>query len=101
MLGDMFNNYLKGRVDALCSDIANLLASQPGLLRSGSFQSQSQGSGTQHQGAGSAMGGSSLFVPDPEESFWPSELGSPNATGAQNNVRYAILSAAAGRSHRR
>jgi len=91
MLGDMFNSYLKGRVDALCSDISSLLANQPGLLRSGSFQSQSQGSGMQHQGAGSPMGASSLFVPDPEESFWPSELGSPNATGAQNNVRYAYF----------
>jgi len=92
MLGDMFNNYLKGRVDSLCSDIAGLLASQPGLLRSGSFQSQSQGGGSmQHQAAGASMGASSLFIPDPEENFWPSELGSPNATGAQNNVRYAYF----------
>jgi hypothetical protein len=39
MLGDMFNNYLKGQVDSLCLDISNILAHQPGLLRSGSFQS--------------------------------------------------------------
>ena len=45
MLSDMFNNYLKGRVGSLCSDIANLLANQPGLLRQGSFQSQNQGGG--------------------------------------------------------
>ena len=37
------------------------------------------------------MGASSLFIPDPEESWWPSELGSPSATGAQNNVRYAYF----------
>jgi hypothetical protein len=92
MLGDMFNNYLKGRIDSLCTDIAGLLANQPGLLRSGSYQSQSQGGASmQHQGAGSPMGSSSLFIPDPEENFWPSELGSPNATGAQNNVRYAYF----------
>ena len=42
MLGDMFNHGLKSRVDALCQDISNILSNQPGLLQSGSFQSQSQ-----------------------------------------------------------
>ncbi len=92
MIGDMFNGHLKGRVDSLCGDISNRLASQPGLLRTGSFQSQSQsGSGTQHQAHGAPGGGSSLFVPDPEDNWWPKDLGSPNATGAQNNVRYAYF----------
>lgn len=92
MVGDMFNNYLKGRVDNLCSEIANLLANQPGLLQSGSFQSQSQGgSSHQHQATGGAMGSSSLFVPDPEENWWPRDLGSPSALGTQNNVRYAYF----------
>jgi hypothetical protein len=92
MLGDMFNNYLKGRVDALCSDIAEQLASQPGLLRTGSFQSQSQnGSAYQQQAHGASPGSSSLFVPDPEDNWWPSELGAPSATGNQNQVRYAYF----------
>jgi len=92
MLGDMFNNYLKGRVDGLCWDISNILAVQPGLLRSGSFQSQSQGGGSyQHQANGTHGGSSSLFVLDPESNWWPSELGSPSATGSQNNVRYAYF----------
>jgi hypothetical protein len=92
MLGDMFNNYLKGRVDALCQDIAGILANQPGLLRSGSFQSQSQGGGDfQQQASGAASGGSSLFIPDPEDNWWPRDLGVPSATGAQNNVRYAYF----------
>lgn len=90
MLGDMFNNYLKGRVDSLCTDLSDRLANDPGLLQTGSFQSQSQGSGYQNQGSG-ARGNSSLFVPDPEDNWWPSELGSPNATGAQNNVKYAYF----------
>jgi hypothetical protein len=95
MLGDMFNNYLKGRVDSLCSEISNILANQPGLLRSGSFQSQSQGGGSfQHQANGSPAGRSSLFVPDPEDNWWPQDLGAPNATGSQNNVRYAYFSGA-------
>ena len=92
MLGDMFDNYLKGRVGSLCSDIASLLANQPGLLRQGSFQSQSQGgSDYQHQASGAPSGSSSLFVPDPEDRWWPSDFGSPNATGAQNQVRYAYF----------
>lgn len=92
MLGDMFNHGLKNRVDALCQQISGILANQPGLLRSGSFQSQSQnGSGQQSQVAGAAMGQSNLFVPDPEENWWPSELGQPSATGNQNNMRYAYF----------
>lgn len=92
MLGDMFNHALKGRVDALCWEISGILSSQPGLLRSGSFQSQSQsGGGQQAQGAGAPMGESSLFVPDPARHWWPRELGAPNATGSQNNVRYAYF----------
>jgi hypothetical protein len=37
------------------------------------------------------MGESSLFVPDPADHWWPRELGRPNATGSQNNVRYAYF----------
>jgi hypothetical protein len=31
MVGDMFNNALKHHVDALCSELAALVRSQPGL----------------------------------------------------------------------
>jgi len=92
MLGDMFNHALKGRVDALCQEISGVLANQPGLLRSGSFQSQSQsGSGAQSQTTGAAMGETSLFVPDPSSHWWPRELDAPTATGSQNDVRYAYF----------
>jgi hypothetical protein len=95
MLGDMFNHGLKGRVDALCNELSNLLANQPGLLQSGSFQSQSQSGGArQQQNAGGMMGESSLFVPDPSQHWWPRELGQPNATGSQNNVQYAYFAGA-------
>ena len=93
MLGDMFNNYLKGRVDSLCYEISNILSREPHLLQAGSFQSQSQsGSGNQQQTAGGAMGESSLFVPDPKLKWWPVDLGSPSATGSQNNLKYAYFS---------
>lgn len=92
MLGDMFNNSLKARVDSLCQAISDILAQQPGLLQTGSFQSQSQGGSVQQrQVSGAPLGQSSLFVPDPRDTWWPSELGLPNATGNQNNVRYAYF----------
>ncbi|MEX8492902.1 SHOCT domain-containing protein [Sphaerotilus sp.] len=61
MLGDMFNNQLKGRVDSLCSELSQLLASR-----------------------------SDLLPPAPAMvTWWPAWMGSPNATGAQNDTRYA------------
>jgi len=95
MVGDMFNNNLKGRVDSLCNEISNVLGREPGLFQTGSFQSQSQsGSGSQELAAGGAMGHSSLFVPDPRSHWWPAELGAPSATGSQNNLRYAYFAGA-------
>ena len=90
MVSDMFNNSLKGRVDGLCSELSNVVASQPDLVRSGSFQSQSQGGsaqnigygngqqqsnyggGSQQQGGGS-FGAASLFVPGTSNDWWPSD----------------------------
>ena len=93
MLGDMFNHGLKNRVDALCYEISGIFASQPGLLGSGSFQSQSQGgNASQTQAAGAPRGQSALFAPDPALNWWPQDLGAPNATGSQNSVRYAYFS---------
>ena len=92
MLGDMFNHGLKGSVDGICNELSGILANQPGLLRSGSFQSQSQSSGgQQNQDSGAPMGNCSLFVPDPRNNWYPSELGAPTSSGSQNNVRYAYF----------
>jgi hypothetical protein len=78
MIGDMFNQGLKFRVDALCNDLARLLDREP------SFDTQSQ----------SQSGGeTSLFVPGSRSSsqWWPAELGQPASTGAQNDLRYAFF----------
>ncbi len=111
MVSDMFNNQLKNRVNSLCAELSNLVANQPDLVRSGSFQSQSQNGGqnhtqqqashsgqgnTQQQGQG-GFGPASLFVPPaPGTSgdWWPADLRWPNSTGAQNNVRYAYFAQA-------
>ena len=91
MVGDMFDQGLKSKIDGLCSALSQLLAQQP--FAPPVAGSQSQGSGQQ----GTAAGSASLFV---LEAFgrafgqwWPAELGSPNGSGAQNQVRYAYFNA--------
>ncbi|OWK45347.1 SHOCT domain-containing protein [Fimbriiglobus ruber] len=97
MVGDMFNYGLKSKVDGLCSELSQLLAQQPFVPPPQPSQSQWQG-GQQQQGgygAGGYAGGSpvSLFVQGSSGgSWWPAELGSPNGSGGQNNVRYAYFS---------
>ena len=63
MVGDMFNNALKHRVDLLCSELSALVRSQP-LYPAAASQSQSQSSGSLWQGSQSQGGGAgvSLFV---------------------------------------
>jgi hypothetical protein len=102
MLGDMFNHGLKARVDGLCLELATAIASQPDLFPRGSLQSQSQsGSGQQMQVAGGmapmrplSFGSGALFSPDPRDTWWPAELGTPSSSGTQNDVRYAYFPAA-------
>lgn len=109
MIGDMFNNGLKARVDSLCNELAGAVGNsrlmdaptgswqqqgQSGGATPG-FQSQSQ-SGSSGGGFsssfGSGMGDVSLFVGGGAgggSNWWPADLGSPSSTGAQNDVRYA------------
>jgi hypothetical protein len=92
MVGDMFNHGLKAKVDGLCSELSQLLAQQPFVPVTPSFQSQSQAGGQQAGGASI-----SLFVPDAPSrasgQWWPAELGLPNGSGGQNQMRYAYFNA--------
>lgn len=96
MVGDMFNNALKATVDGLCIELSNLLMNQNFTLTSSSSQFQSQGGQQQgFSGNYSSSSGNepvSLFVPSTSSGhWWPNDLGSPTATGAQNQVRYAYF----------
>lgn len=68
MIGDMFNNGLKARVDALCTELAALVGNQ------GLFRPAPQGD------TGSGGG-------------WPADLGQPSSAGSQNDMRYAVFPA--------
>ncbi|MCB1770265.1 MAG: SHOCT domain-containing protein [Candidatus Competibacteraceae bacterium] len=85
MVGDMFNNALKFKVDGLCSELSQLLAQSLSFFAPASYQSQSQGS---LQYANPEV---SLFVAGSQSSgqWWPADLGIPSTAGAQNSVRYA------------
>ena len=96
MVGDMFNHGLKAKVDGLCSELSQMLATQPFVPFPGGIQSQRQGGGQQEGGHDVVTTSSvSLFVTEPSGlaagQWWPEELGFPNGTGAQNAVRYAYF----------
>lgn len=83
MIGDMFNQGLKHRVDELCNELASLVRDQRSIHGDpGRAQSQSQS-------------GVSLFVEGSgsPSRWWPPELGEPASVGAQNEMRYAYFPA--------
>jgi hypothetical protein len=91
MVGDMFNHSLKAKVDAICTELSDRLASGGFAPPPGSFQSQSQSGGSGYSGM---SGGASFFAQDTpggSRHWWPADLGNPSATGAQNSVRYAFF----------
>ena len=70
MVGDMFNNGLKYRVDSLCNELAALLREMNPYLPPAQSGGWTQG-----------FGGN----------WWPDGLGSPASSGAQNDMRYAYF----------
>jgi hypothetical protein len=92
MVSDMFDNVLKGRIDALCRELSALVGNEPRLVALGAFESRSQG--RQQQSDRTPAGLVSLFVPPADvgsADWWPEGLGRAGSTGAQNGVRYAYF----------
>ncbi|HMS74696.1 SHOCT domain-containing protein [Gordonia sp. (in: high G+C Gram-positive bacteria)] len=77
MVGNMFDNNLKARVDNLCNELSQLLATT--IV----FPPAPAGVG------GSQIGGFTAG------NWWPADLGVPSSTGAQNGARYAVFPATA------
>jgi hypothetical protein len=74
MVGDMFNNSLKSKLDSICTELAAYVAQTPsdqGRAREGgevSYRSSRQAS-----------------------DWWPGNLGTPSAVGTQNDLQYAVF----------
>jgi len=76
MVGDMFNNQLKSKLDAVCSELARYATETTvdgprddrDTATEVSYRKASQGS-----------------------SWWPGGLGTPSSVGAQNDLRYAVF----------
>lgn len=67
MVGDMFNYGIKSKVDGLCSELSNLLASPQNTI----FEAPAQAS--------------------VNDNWWRADLGTPSSSGGQNNTRYAYF----------
>src|SRR3984885_7914434 len=70
MIGDMFNNSLKARVDSLCYDLLSVPPPAPAA-------------GAQTTPSGFGFGNQPVW--------WPEEYGSPSSTGGQNDFQYAYF----------
>ena len=70
MVGNMFDNALKARVDALCGELAQLLCTTA-VFPATSVSSPPAG-----------------FT---SANWWPADLGVPSASGGQNDDRYAVF----------
>ena len=71
MVGDMFNNSLKSKVDKLCTELSELVSSKV------IFEEPSDSATT--------------VKPNSSSSSWPSVFGSPTSSGSQNNFKYAYF----------
>lgn len=81
MVGDIFNNNLKALIDNLCTELTQVIATQPfENIPFTNNQFQQQGSQVQSVGFGFAF-----------SYQWPEELGAPTFSGGQDNYRYAYF----------
>lgn len=69
MVGNMFDNALKARVDSLCAELSQLLSTTTVFPASARMS------------FGGLAGGN----------WWPEELGVPSSVGGQNDARYAVF----------
>jgi hypothetical protein len=92
MIGEMFNNERKNRVGALCAELSDIVGQTdvvPDRARSSQWQSQGNSGSMPLPKSGFFVSGNDRFGGGGD--WWPSELGIPGSTGAQNNLRYAYF----------
>ena len=75
MVGDMFNAGLKSKLDAICTELAAYVADTP----------------SPDQDRGREGGEVSYQSSRQRSDWWPMNLGTPSAVGAQNDLQYAVF----------
>jgi hypothetical protein len=75
MVGDMFNNAMKSRLDAVCTELAAYIAETPSIDRD----------------SGREGGAVSYRSIKQSSDWWPADLGTASAVGAQNDLKYAVF----------
>jgi hypothetical protein len=75
MVGDMFNNSLKSKLDAVCSELVAYVAETPSSGPNGGREANEVG----YRSSGRSS------------DWWPSNLGTPSAVGSQNDLQYAVF----------
>jgi hypothetical protein len=75
MVGDMFNDGMKARLDAVCTELAAHVAGTPSIDRGGDLEDGAVSYRSTRQGS----------------DWWPANLGTASAVGAQNDMKYAVF----------
>jgi len=76
MVGDMFNNGLKSKLDAVCTELAGYVAQSVSTTDPGRSRDDPE---------------VSYRAVRRDSDWWPANLGTPSAVGAQNDLRYAVF----------
>lgn len=86
MVGDMFNSSLRGTVDKLCNELAEMVTTAVW------FESNDSPAGVTptHEDAREQPGAQTGFFSQPSTS-WPAIFGNPTSSGSQHNFRYAYF----------
>ena len=74
MVGDMFNDGLKAKLNAIAGELSSYLRDHPTEQRRDETLVSYRSSGTAQA-----------------RSWWPEELGNPSSVGSQNDMRYAVF----------
>jgi hypothetical protein len=75
MVGDMFNNELKAKLDAICNELASHVPD----------------AGSRPEKGAGRDGDVSYRSAARSDQWWPAGLGTPNSVGAQNALSYAVF----------
>jgi hypothetical protein len=74
MVGDMFNNALKSKLDAVCTELAAYVVAETPSASRGRNREAVEAS----------------YRSKPSD-WWPAGLGTPSAVGGQNDLKYAVF----------